>query len=103
MTATRSTMLIMVCMLSACTNEDQKFADACLAELHAKDSGKLTLTAEDLLAGVTKLPDGSVEMTAIAIYGAGTAEERQMPVVCNASLEGGVVNVKRTQFNISTQ
>jgi|GEM_PF-6633435 len=103
MTAPRSTILAIVCLLCGCTNEDQKFADACLIELLAKDSAKLTLKAEDLLQNVTKLPDGSVELTAIAIYGAGTSEEREMPVVCNAMLEGGVVNVKRTQFNISTK
>jgi len=102
MKAPRSTLLLFVFVLCGCTNENQKFADACLTELLAKDRDKLTLKAEDLLANVRQLPDGSVELKAIAIYGAGTTQEREMPVVCTALLEAGVVNVKRTQFNIAT-
>ncbi len=102
MTALRFITLATVLFISACANENQQFADACLTELMAKDATKLTLKAEDLLAGLTKLPDGNVELKAIAIYGAGTSEERKMAVVCVASLDAGVVNVQRTQFDIET-
>lgn len=103
MTALRFTMLASVFFLSACANENQKFADACVAELLTKGDGKLTLKAEDLLAGVVKLADGSFEVKGIGTYGDGTNEENKLAVKCTIALEDGVAIVQSSEFNIETK
>jgi hypothetical protein len=103
MMALRFTMLACVFILSACSNENQKFADACAAELLTKGDGKFTLKAEDFLAGVTKLPDGSFEVKGFGTYGAGTNEENKLAVKCMVALEGGVAIVQSSEFNIETK
>ena len=99
MTALKFTVLASVFMLSACANENQKFADACVAELLAKGDGKLALKAEDFLPGITKLPDGSFEVKGFGTYGDGTNEEKKLEVKCTIALEDGVAIVKSSEFN----
>jgi hypothetical protein len=95
-----SVLLASMVLLSVagCANDEKLLAEACMKQIISKGNGDLTITADDLVNGVSKLADGTYEVKGNAIYAAGTNNEKTWPVLCALTLKDGTAEIVRSEI-----